>query len=161
MTRNEYIHLLQTAQLLERERVYLLVKLFANADLPVQELPKITVEAAKTGQAVIGEGKGKRLIRLPRCLCQELLAYAERNGIKEGPLFLTKDRTPMDRTSVTSSIRELCAVAKIPPEKGNPRCLRRLYLTGRKAIEDNVAMLVEQALDRQMEEEQLAVGWEG
>ena len=161
LTRNEYIHLLQTAQLLERERVYLLVKLFANADLPVQELPKITVEAAKTGQAVIGEGKGKRLIRLPRCLCQELLAYAERNGIKEGPLFLTKDRTPMDRTSVTSSIRELCAVAKIPPEKGNPRCLRRLYLTGRKAIEDNVAMLVEQALDRQMEEEQLAVGWEG
>ena len=40
------------------------------------------------------------------------------------------------------------------------RCLRRLYLAGRKAIEDNIAMLVEQALERQTEEEQLSVAWE-
>ena len=160
LTRGEYIHLLQTAQLLQRERVYLLVKLFANADLPVQELPKITLEAAQMGQAVIGEGKSRRIVRLPRCLCRELVDYAGRSGIKEGPLFLTRDRTPMDRTSVTSSIRELCAAAKIPVEKGSPRCLRRLYLAGRKAIEDNIAMLVEQALERQTEEEQLSVAWE-
>ena len=56
--------------------------------------------------------------------------------------------------------RELCAAAKIPVEKGSPRCLRRLYLAGRKAIEDNIAMLVEQALERQTEEEQLSVAWE-
>ncbi len=160
LTRNEYIHLLQTAQLLKRERVYLLVKVFANADLPVQELPKITVEAAQAGQAVIGGGKSRKIIRLPRCLCRELLAYAGRNGIRSGPLFLTRDRAPMDRTSVTSSIRELCAVAKVPVEKGSPRCLRKLYLAGRKAIEDNIAMLVEQALERQTEEEQLSVAWE-
>ena len=49
---------------------------------------------------------------------------------------------------------------KIAPEKGNPRCLRKLYQAGRKAIEDNVAMLVEQALERQMDEEQLSVGWD-
>ena len=159
LTRNEYIHLLQTAQLLQREKVYLLVKVFANADFPVQELPKITVEAAKAGQAIVGEGKGRKIVRLPRCLCQELVSYAERNGIKEGPLFLTKDRKPMDRTSVTSSIKELCLVAHIPAEKGNPRCLRRLYQSGRKAIEDNVALLVEQALERQTEKEQLIVGW--
>ena len=65
----------------------------------------------------------------------------------------------MDRTYVTSSIRDLCAVASVPVEKGSPRCLRKLYLAGRKAIEDNVALLVEQALERQMEEEQLTVGW--
>ena len=159
LTRNEYIHLLQTAQLLQREKVFFLIKLFANIDLPVQELPKITVEAARVGQAVIGEGNGRRNIRLPRCISKELTAYAERNGIREGPLFLTKDMKPLDRTTVTSSIRELCLVAKVPMEKGNPRCLRRLYLTRRKAIEDNVALLVEQALERQVEEEQLMVAW--
>ncbi len=159
LTRNEYIHLLQTARLLERERSYLLIKLFASADLPVQELTKITVQAAQAGQAVIGEGGGRRNVRLPRCLCRELLDYARRNGIQEGPLFLTKDRAPMDRTYVTSSIRDLCVLAKVPVEKGNPRCLRRLYLARRKAIEDNVALLVEQALERQLDEEQLSVGW--
>ena len=66
----------------------------------------------------------------------------------------------MSRTYVTSAIRNLCMVAKVPVEKGNPRCLRRLYLAGRKAIEDNIALLVEQALERQLDEEQLTVGWE-
>ena len=66
----------------------------------------------------------------------------------------------MNRSSVTASIRDLCALAQVSVEKGSPRCLRRLYLAGRKAIEDNIAMLVDQALERQMEEEQLVVGWE-
>ena len=66
----------------------------------------------------------------------------------------------MNRSYVTTSIRDLCVLAGIPAEKGSPRCLRRLYLAGRKAIEDNIALLVEQALERQMEEEQLTVGWE-
>ena len=160
LTRSEYRHLLQVAKLLGKEKVYLLVKLFAGADLPVQELPKVTVEAAKAGQAVVGEGNGKRNVRLPGCLCRELLAYADRNGIYWGPLFLTREGVPMNRTSVTSSIRDLCAVAKVPVEKGSPRCLRRLYLAGRKAIEDNIALLVEQALERQLEDEQLTVGWD-
>ena len=159
LTRGEYRHLLQVAKLLGREKVYLLVKVFAGADLPVQELEKVTVEAAKAGCVTVGGEKNRKLIRLPKCLCRELLAYADRNGLYTGPLFLTKEGTPMDRTYVTSSIRDLCAVASVPVEKGNPRCLRKLYLTGRKAIEDNVALLVEQALERQMEEEQLTVGW--
>ena len=160
LTRGEYRHLLQVAKLLERERVYLLVKLFASADMPVQELAKVTVEAVKVGSVTVGTGKTKENIRIPNCLQKEMLAYADRNGIYTGPLFLTKEGVPMSRTYVTSAIRELCAVAKVPIEKGNPRCLRRLYLAGRKAIEDNIAMLVEQALERQLEEEQLTVGWD-
>ena len=160
ITRNEYIHLLQLAQLLNREKAYLLVKVFANADVPVQELTKFTVEAVSSGQIIIGVGSVRRNVRLPRCISRELLSYAERNGIKEGPIFLTKDRTPLDRTTVTSAIRELCLAAKVPVEKGNPRCLRRLYLAGRKSIEDNVAFMIEQALERQVEEEQLMVAWE-
>ena len=160
LSRSEYRHLLQVAKLLGREKVYLLVKLFASADMPVQELDKVTVEAVTAGQVTVGEGNTRRNIRLPGCLKKELLAYADRRGIYRGPVFLTKDGTPMSRTYVTSSIRDLCAVAKVPVEKGSPRCLRRLYLAGRKAVEDNVALLVEQALERQLEEEQLSLGWD-
>ncbi len=160
LTRAEYKHLLQVARLLDREKTYLLVKLFASADLPVQELEKVTVEAVKTGQVTVGEGKSRKNIRLPRCLCEEMLAFAERNGIYRGPVFRTREGAAMNRSSVTASIRDLCALAQVSVEKGSPRCLRRLYLAGRKAIEDNIAMLVDQALERQMEEEQLVVGWE-
>ena len=159
LTRSEYRHMLQVAKLLGREKVYLLVKVFAGADLPVQELEKVTVEAAKLGQVTVGEGKSKRNIHLPRCLCQELLAYADRNGLYTGPLFLGRGGEPMSRVSVTTAIRDLCVLAQVPVEKGNPRCLRRLYQENRKAVEDNIALLVDQALERQLEEEQLTVGW--
>jgi integrase/recombinase XerD len=38
--------------------------------------------------------------------------------------------------------------------------LRRLYFSTRAGIESNIALLVEQAMERQLEQEQLAVGWE-
>ncbi len=159
MSRGEYRHLLQVAKLLGREKVYLLVKLFAGTDLPVQELEKVTVEAAKAGYVTIGEGRNRKNIHLPRCLCGELLAYADRNGLYTGPLFLARGGEPLSRVSVTTAIRELCVLAQVPVEKGNPRCLRRLYQENRKAVEDNIALLVDQALERQLEEEQLTVAW--
>lgn len=58
------------------------------------------------------------------------------------------------------AIRRLCVEARIPEEKGNPRCLKRLYQNTRSDIENNVAQLVEQALDRVLEQEQSAIGWE-
>ena len=47
LTRTEYLRLLQTARALDREKVYLLVKLFGNTDLPVQELENVTVGAVQ------------------------------------------------------------------------------------------------------------------
>ncbi len=46
----------------------------------------------------------------------------------------------------------------MPVEKGNPRCLRKMYETTREGIERDLALLVEQAQDRLLEEEQLTVG---
>lgn len=159
LTRIEYLHLLQTAKLLGKERVYLLVKLFGSTGLPLQELPKITVEAAEEGKATIAPNGIKQVVHLPGFLCEELLGYAKRQGIQSGPLFLTREGVPMSRTNVSTGIKQLCAAAKIPEEKGNPRCLRKLYLSTRAGIEANIALLVEQAHDRMMEQEQLSVGW--
>ena len=73
LTRNEYLRMLQTAKALKNERVYFLIKVFANVDLPVQQASKLTVEAAEEGKLVINRGGGREIIRLPKCLCQELL----------------------------------------------------------------------------------------
>jgi len=160
LTRSEYLHLLSTARSLGRERVYLLVKVFGNSDLPVQELENLTVEAARAGMLSITYNYSKEIIRFPESICRELLAYAERKGIRSGPIFLTRDGTPMSRSNVTTGIRQLCVAAKVPEEKGSPRCLRKLYQATREGIERNIALLVEQAQDRLLEEEQLTVGWD-
>lgn len=50
LTRNEYLRMLQTAKALKNERVYFLIKVFANVDLPVQQASKLTVEACRRGK---------------------------------------------------------------------------------------------------------------
>lgn len=127
LTRSEYLRLLSAARVLGREQAYLLVKVFGNSDLPVQELSRLTVEAARAGMIGISRRCSKEIIRFPDAVCQELLDYAGRQGIRSGPIFLTRAGKLIDRTYVAQSIRRLCPAAQVPEEKGNPRCLRKMY----------------------------------
>lgn len=160
LTREEYLRLLQTARTLGQEKVYLLVKLFATTPLPVQQLHRVTVEAVREGKAFFSANRVEGEVRFPKCLKEELLGYAGREGRLSGPIFVTREGTPISRTYVTTILRQLCPAARVPEEKGNPRCLRRLYQSTLATIEANVAQLVEQAMERQLEREQMSVGWE-
>ena len=157
ITRAEYLQLLRAARQLGRERAYLLAKLFASTGLPLQELPKVTVEAVQAGAVLAGEG---HRFRIPACLQRELLQYARRNGLLRGPVFLTREGEPMSRSNVTAGLRQLCAAAGLPEEKGSPRCLKQLYQSTREQIESNISLLVEQAQDRLLEAEQASIGWQ-
>lgn len=159
LTRAEYLRLLQTAKVLGKEKAYLLIKVFAATGLLAQDLPAVTAEAARSGEIICGQNR-RRQAAIPGCLQKELLSYAQRSGIQSGPIFLTRDGRPMHRTYVTAAIRNLCGDAKISEEKGNPRCLRKLYLSTKTGIESNISLLVEQAMEQMMEQEQFSVGWE-
>ena len=160
LSRAEYLHLLRTAKALDKEKVYLLVKLFAATGLFAQELPEVTVEAVREGKIVCDQNKYKQIVAVPGCLQKELLDFAQREGIGSGPIFQTRDGRPMHRTYVSAVIRNLCEEAKVPREKGNPKCLRKLYLSTRAGVESNISLLVEQAMERMMEQEQFSVGWD-
>ena len=160
LSRAEYLHLLRTARALEKEKVYLLIKVFASTGLFAQELPEVTVEAVREGKIVCDQNKYKQIVTVPGCLQKELLDYARKNGILSGPIFQTRDGRPMHRTYVSAAIRNLCEEAKVPREKGNPKCLRKLYLSTRAGVESNVSLLVEQAMERMMEQEQFMIGWD-
>lgn len=160
LTRTEYLRLLQAAKQLGKEKGYLLVKLFATTPLNVQELPKVTAEAVRVGSLFISSNGVTTLVRFPKYLREELLRFADREGRLTGPLFVTREGKALNRTYVCTMIRQLCRAAQVPEEKGNPRCLRRLYQSTLADIEANVALLVEQAMERQLETEQMSVGWE-
>ncbi len=160
LTRTEYLRLLQAAKHLGKEKGYLLVKLFATTPLNVQELPKVTVEAVREGRLTVISNGVRVLVRFPAYFQEELLNFANREGRLIGPLFVTKAGKPLCRTYVCTIVRQLCKAAQVPEEKGNPRCLKRLYQSTLATIENNVAVLVEQAMERQLEMEQMSVGWE-
>lgn len=160
LTRSEYHRLLQTAKVLGKERTYMLVKILGSCNIRIQELPKVTVEALTEGKLTTAANGLKQTIRLPECLRKELLAYAERQGIGSGPIFISRNETPMLRTRVAAMIKQLGVEAQISEGKANARALRRLWMSTRANIESNLELLVEQAMERQLEQEQLTVGWE-
>ena len=155
LARGEYLRLLGAAKTLGRERTYLLVKTFATLGIDVQLLPALTAEVARSG--VYADGGQMRA--LPRCLREELLAYAERRGITSGPLFLTEERQPMSRTYITNSVKQLAKTAQVDERKCNPRSLKRLYQMTREGLRADLALLLEQAYERLLDQEQTSIGW--
>ena len=151
ISRSEYLRLLRTARALDRECEYLLIKLFASTGITIMEVPKVTVEAVEAGRIETQPSNNKQVIHLPHCLQKELLDYTTRNGIYQGPVFLSRGRKAMSRTNITQKIHRICVMSGVPEEKGNPRCLKKLYQTTRAGIEANFDLLVEQAMERQME----------
>lgn len=116
LTRTEYLRLLQTARTLERERIYLMVKVFALTGIRVGELPLLTAEAVETGWlSVSGEQRP-----IPGCLRRELLDYIARNGIRSGPVFVSRNGRSLQRTQVTAEIQSLSRDARVEAAKCTP-----------------------------------------
>ena len=160
LSREEYLRMLQAARRLGKDRVYLLIKLFGTTDLSVQELSKLTVDAVKDGRLVIDFNRSKKTVRIAAVLQKELLDFITRKGYTTGPVFQTKDGRPMNRAYVTRMIRAICPAANVPEEKGSTRCLQKLYQSTRADIRSNISLLIDQAHDRLLEQEQFTVGWE-
>ena len=161
LSRTEYLRLLSTAKQLDQERVYLLIKTLGGVGLRVQELPQLTVEAVRKGTMRLQSrnGANSRILHLPAVLRGELLEYVDKEGITEGPVFATSGGKPLDRSNIWQCIKRVSRVARVSEEKATPRCLWKMYQSTQEGIQANITVLVEQAYERLLEQEQLAVGW--
>lgn len=90
---------------------------------------------------------------MPESLREGLLAYAKREGRHTGPVFVTRSGGLIDRANIHRELLQLCAEAWVSPEKGTPRVMKKLHQTTRAGVENNVPLLIEQAMDRIMEQE--------
>ena len=160
LTRAEYMRLLRAAKHMGKERTYLLIKTLGGAGVRVQELPQITAESLSKDSISLFCHNCKRVLYIPEALKQELRDYVKREGIREGPIFVTRDGVPLTRSSVWHCINRVGKEARVSEEKANPRCLWKMYQSTYAGIESNIAGLVAQAYNRMMEEEQLVIGWE-
>lgn len=160
LSRAEYRRLLNAARAMGRERVYLLIKTIGGAGVRMQELSQITVEAVREGTVLLSCHNQKRNLYMPAVLQKELLNFAKREGIRTGPLFVTRKGRPMSRSSVYHSINGISRDARVPEEKANPRCLWKMYQNTYTEIQLHFARIAEQTYERMLTEEQLALGWE-
>ena len=160
LTRAEYLRMLSVARALDRERVYLMIKVFALTGLRVGELPDLTAEAVAAGRVRHTSDGETEQVLIPACLRRELADYLDRQGIRAGPVFRSRNGRPLRRTQVSGEIQTLCRDAQVDERKGNPRSLRNLYQATWAELESGIRLLAEQSYERMLDTEQLAAGWE-
>ena len=156
LTRNEYLRLLYAAKQADNEQLYLIVKAFALLGNNVSELSSLTVEAVKKGRVRFPRSG---ITYIPSGFREELLEYADRNGFFHGPLFVSRNGIPLDRSNIFRYIRDLSADAQVEEKKCTPQCLTRLCRQTKKGIRQSMELLEEQMYERLLEKEQGKFGW--
>ena len=127
LTRTEYFRLVQTANKQGNQRLSLILQTICTTGIRVSELSFITMDAVKNGRAII-QNKGKRrVILLPRQLCQILSVYMKSQNRMEGEVFVTAGGKPVDRSNIWREMKSLCNAAGVEEEKVFPHNLRHLF----------------------------------
>ena len=101
LTQKEYIRLTESARALGEEWLALVMETLCGAGIRVSEVPYITVEAARAGQADVAL-KGK---------------------------IRTGDGIGITRFQIWRAMKSLCAAARVEPSKVFPHNLRHLFAT--------------------------------
>ncbi len=138
LTREEYKRLVYAAEKAGNKRLSLLIQTICSTSIRVSELKFITVEAIKKGCAEINN-KGKlRTVLFTDKLCRLLSDYCTENGITQGPVSVTRNGKPLDRSNIWRDMKRLCKAAKVDDEKVFPHNLRhlfaRIYYTAKKDL---------------------------
>lgn len=127
LSKEEYYRLLEAAKQRGDSRLYLLMQTICASGIRVSELRFITVEALKSGRAMVSLKGKTRQVLLPRALIKELKHYAKERNIQRGSIFITRTGNPMDRSNILHEMKALCEAAKVDRKKVFPHNLRHLF----------------------------------
>lgn len=143
LTKEEYHHLVDTAAAQGKDRLALLLEAIGATGIRVSEVKYLTVAAAQQGYAEVAL-KGKiRTIFLPKKLCRKLKAYAKKQKIASGEIFLTRSGKGLSRCQIWAEMKALCRHAGIEASKVFPHNLRHLFAVTFYRVSHDVAKLAD------------------
>ena len=127
LTKEEYNRLILAAKAKSSSRLFLMIQAICSTGIRVSEHRFITREALERGRITIYNKGKERVVFLPKKLKKCLLQYCRQNGIYSGPVFVTKNGTPVNRCNVWAEMKALCKEAGVSAEKVFPHNLRHLF----------------------------------
>lgn len=143
LTKAEYLRLVNIAKRKGKERLNLILQTICGTGIRVSELEYITVEAAKSGKAVVALKGKTRSVFLVKELQKKLLRYATEQNISSGTIFITRNGKPLSRTNIWREMKGLCQEAGVNPQKVFPHNLRHLFARVFYGIEKDIAKLAD------------------
>ena len=143
LTRAEYERLCKAAKSNKNERLNMILQTICGTGIRVSELQFITVEAVKSGEAVVSLKNKTRTVFIVRELRQKLLSYAQKHKITSGMIFITRTGKAIGRTNIWREMKALCEQANVNPQKVFPHNLRHLFARVFYGIEKDIAKLAD------------------
>ena len=141
LTKSEYLRLLAASK--KNEQLNLVIQTICGTGIRVSELRYFTVEAIRCGEVTVECKSKTRTILVPGKLKNILLNYAKRHGITAGPIFVTRNGKPLNRSNIWSAMKKLCEAADVKPSKVFPHNLRKLFARTFYGIEKDIAKLAD------------------
>lgn len=143
LSKKEYDCLISTAYKHKKTQLALIIQTLCVTGIRISELKYITVDAVECGEVEVS-CKGKtRLIFLSSKLRKKLKEYIVKNDIVSGSVFLTKSGSPLDRSNIWKSMKQLSKLADIDPNKVFPHNLRHLFARTFYELEKDIAKLAD------------------
>lgn len=141
LTKAEYLRLLEASQ--KDVQLNLVLQTICGTGIRVSELRYFTVEAVQHSVITVNCKSKTRTILVPGKLRKALLNYAKRKRIASGPIFVGRNRMPLDRSSIWRKMKSLCKVANVRESKVFPHNLRKLFARTFYGIEKDIAKLAD------------------
>ena len=128
---------------LNKERLSLIIQTICSTGIRVSELVFITVNSIQSGIANV-ECKGKsRQVFLPQKLRILLKKYVRQKSIRRGPIFVTREGKPVNRSNVWKEMKDLCRHANVSGMKVFPHNLRHLFARTYYKMEKDISKLAD------------------
>lgn len=141
LTKAEYLRLLDAAK--DQPQLQLVMETICGCGIRVSELQFFTVEATQNGKIEISNKGKTRTILITGKLKRKLMDWARKNEIKEGPVFVTRNGKPLNRSNIWARMKKLCKAARVAPDKVFPHNLRKLFARMFYKIEKDIARLAD------------------
>ena len=143
LTKEEYERLLTAAKSTGNEQLYFLMQTICSTGIRVSELCYITVESLNAQKAQINLKGKMRVVILPKELCKMLLKYSKEQKITSGPVFVSRNGKPLDRSNIWKMMKALCESAGVARAKVFPHNLRHLFARTFYSIQKDIVRLAD------------------
>jgi len=141
LTKAEYMRLLEVSQ--KQLQLNLVLQTICGTGIRVSELKFFTVEAVQHGEISVKCKNKTRTILVPGKLKKMLLRFAKNRDIAAGPIFISRNGRPLDRSNIWAAMKKLCTDAKVAPSKVFPHNLRKLFARTFYGIDKDIAKLAD------------------
>lgn len=143
LTKAEFYRLINTAKLTGNRRMEMILQTIGGTGIRVSELEFITVEAVASGEAVVN-CKGKtRTVFIVSSLRKKLKKYAQQQGVVTGPVFISRNGNPVNRSCIWREMKRLCEEAGVLESKVFPHNLRHLFARTFYNVDKDIAKLAD------------------